>query len=78
MFRHILSKRLKVEGFINSDHNSQIGDFKKDMSDWLRTGRIKYREDVTEGLEKAPSELIGLLKGNNFGKKIIKVSGENN
>jgi NADPH-dependent curcumin reductase len=77
MFRHILSKRLKVEGFINSDHNSQIDDFKKDMSDWLRTGRIKYREDVTEGLENAPSELIGLLKGNNFGKKIIKVSGEN-
>lgn len=62
----------------STHHNSQIDDFKKDMSDWLRTGRIKYREDVTEGLEKAPSELIGLLKGNNFGKKIIKVSGENN
>jgi hypothetical protein len=44
-----------------------------DMSGWLREGRIKYREDITDGLENAPHELIGLLKGENFGKKIIRV-----
>ena len=40
----------------------------------LRDGRVKCREDITDGLENAPRELIGLLKGENFGKKIIRVS----
>jgi NADPH-dependent curcumin reductase CurA len=46
------------------------------MSEWLREGRVKYREDVTRGLENAPGELIGLLRGENFGKKIIQVSDD--
>jgi hypothetical protein len=41
---------------------------------WLAEGRIKYREDITDGLENTPRELIRLLKGENFGKKIIRVS----
>jgi hypothetical protein len=41
---------------------------------WLRGGLVKYREDVTDGLENAPRELTGLLKGENFGKKLIRVS----
>jgi NADPH-dependent curcumin reductase CurA len=77
LFRHILSKRLRVQGFIVFDYNSQLDDFKRDMSGWLRDGLIKYREDVTDGLETAPTELIGLLKGRNFGKKVIRVSNEN-
>jgi hypothetical protein len=44
------------------------------MKAWLAEGRIKYREDLTDGLENAPRELIRLLKGENFGKKIIRVS----
>ena len=48
--------------------------FLADMSAWLRAGRVKYREDITDGLENAPQELIGLLRGKNFGKKIIRVS----
>jgi NADPH-dependent curcumin reductase CurA len=43
------------------------------MRGWLEEGRVRYREDITEGLENAPGELIGLLKGENFGKKIIRV-----
>jgi len=46
------------------------------MSGWLREGRVKYREDITDGLENAPRELIGLLKGENFGKKLIRVHPE--
>ena len=49
-------------------------DFLKDVNGWLREGRVKYREDITDGLENAPRELIRLLKGENFGKKIIRVS----
>ncbi len=44
------------------------------MSAWLKDGRIKYREDVVEGLDKAPAALIGLLKGENFGKMLVRVA----
>jgi NADPH-dependent curcumin reductase CurA len=74
LMREVLVKRLTFRGFIVHDYSSQIGDFITDMSGWLREGRIKYREDITDGLENAPRELIGLLKGENFGKKIIRVS----
>ncbi len=70
----ILVKRLTFRGFIVGDFASQHRDFLNDVSGWLREGRIKYREDVTDGLENAPRELIGLLEGENFGKKIIRVS----
>jgi NADPH-dependent curcumin reductase CurA len=76
LLRDILVKRLTFRGFIVYDYNSQFGDFIRDMSGWLRSGRVKYREDVTDGLENAPRELIGLLKGENFGKKIIRVSAD--
>jgi NADPH-dependent curcumin reductase CurA len=72
--QNTLVKRLTFRGFIVSDFASQFADFVTDMTGWLREGRIKYREDITDGLEKAPRELIGLLKGENFGKKIIRVS----
>ena len=52
----------------------QYVNFLRDVGGWLRDGRIKYREDITDGLENAPRELIGLLRGENFGKKIIRVS----
>jgi NADPH-dependent curcumin reductase CurA len=70
----ILVKRLTFRGFIVWDFASQYPEFLCDMSGWLREGRIKYKEDITDGLENAPRELIGLLKGENFGKKIIRVS----
>jgi len=53
-----------------------ITKFLEDMSAWLKEGRVKYKEDVTDGLENAPQELIGLLCGKNFGKKIIRVSDD--
>jgi NADPH-dependent curcumin reductase CurA len=44
------------------------------MAGWLREGRIKYREDVVDGLEHAPQAFIGLLRGENFGKRLIRVA----
>ena len=72
----ILKKRLTFQGFIVVDYVSQYPDFVTDMSAWLQEGRIKYREDIVDGLENAPQELIRLLRGANFGKKIIRVSPE--
>ncbi|HWR51114.1 MAG TPA: NADP-dependent oxidoreductase [Bryobacteraceae bacterium] len=70
----ILVKRLTFRGFIVSDYAAQQPEFLRDVSGWLREGRIKYREDVVEGLKNAPEALIGLLRGRNFGKLLVKVS----
>lgn len=74
LMQQVLTKRLTMRGFIVFDFESQLPQFLTDMSHWLHEGQIKYREDVTIGLENAPRELIGLLRGENFGKKIIRVS----
>jgi NADPH-dependent curcumin reductase CurA len=72
----ILTKRLTLRGFLVGDFASQSPQFLTDMSGWLKKGQVKYKEDVTDGLENAPRELIGLLRGENFGKKIIRVSND--
>ncbi len=76
LIRAILVKRLTFRGFIVWDFAAQYPDFLRDMTGWLGEGRVKYKEDITDGLENAPRELIGLLKGENFGKKIVRVSAE--
>jgi NADPH-dependent curcumin reductase CurA len=73
LLRAILTRRLTFRGFIVWDFAAQFPQFLADMSAWLREGRVKYREDLTDGLENAPGELIGLLRGENFGKKVIRV-----
>lgn len=73
MMRAILTKRLTFRGFIVSDFAARHGDFLHDMSAWVREGRVKYKEFVTEGLENAPAAFIGLLKGANFGKQLVRV-----
>jgi NADPH-dependent curcumin reductase len=70
----VLRQRVKIQGFIIFDHFDRIGAFRKDMSGWLREGRIKYREEVIAGLENAPQGLIGLLEGKNFGKLVVRVT----
>lgn len=72
--RDILTKRLLLRGFIVGDFAARQADFLRDVSAWLREGRIKYREDVVDGLEKAPRALIGLLRGENFGKMLVRVA----
>ncbi len=73
LMQNILVKRLTFRGFIVFDFSAQYPQFLAEMSGWIREGRIKYKEDITDGLENAPAELIGLLRGKNFGKKIIRV-----
>ena len=74
LMRSVLSNRLTIQGFIVLDFDAQRGDFLRDVGDWLKAGKLKYREDVVHGLEKAPEALIGLLKGRNFGKLLVKVA----
>jgi hypothetical protein len=77
LMRQILVKRLSLRGFIISDgFHHRHADFLESMTRWLREGRIKYREDIVEGLENAPSAFLGLLAGHNFGKLVIRVSAD--
>jgi NADPH-dependent curcumin reductase CurA len=71
--RPLLFNRALVKGFIVSDHLARMGDFLKDCGGWVREGRLKYREDIVVGLEKAPEAFIGLLQGKNFGKLLVQV-----
>ncbi|MFN4160782.1 MAG: NADP-dependent oxidoreductase [Stenotrophomonas sp.] len=69
----VLRQRLTVRGFIQSDFNALFPQFLVDMGQWLQDGRVKYREDVVEGLANAPDAFFGLLKGRNFGKLVVKL-----
>jgi NADPH-dependent curcumin reductase CurA len=70
----VLQKRIHLQGFIILDHYGERFDaFRREMTEWLATGRVKAREDVVDGLENAPSALIGLLQGRNFGKLVVRV-----
>jgi NADPH-dependent curcumin reductase CurA len=73
----ILRKKIRMQGFIIFDDFSHLyPEFAKEMGDWVKNGKIKYREEIIDGLENAPQAFIGLLKGENFGKRVIRV-GQN-
>ena len=73
LMRAVLTKRLNIRGFIVSDFASLHGDFLRDMSQLVREGKVKYKESVTEGIDNAPAAFMGLLKGANFGKQLVRV-----
>ena len=71
----LLVKRIKMQGFIIfDDYGHRYPEFAQDMEQWLNGGKIQYREQIVDGLDKMPSAFIGLLKGENFGKLVIKVN----
>ncbi len=72
--RQILVKRLKVQGFIVSDHMDLYPEFIEQMSKWISAGKIKWHETIIEGIENAPTAFIGLFKGENIGKMLVKLS----
>jgi len=73
--REVLSKSLTLRGFINSEFVPEhYAEFLRTVSKGIADGRIRYREDITDGFENAPATLIGLLEGRNFGKALIRVA----
>ncbi|OKB66851.1 NADP-dependent oxidoreductase [Serratia marcescens] len=73
----ILRKRIRMQGFIIfDDYGSRFDEFLQQMSKWVEEGKIKFREDIVDGLEQAPQAFIGLLQGKNFGKLVIRVADE--
>jgi NADPH-dependent curcumin reductase CurA len=72
--RLFLVRRIKVEGFIVSDHRPLWPEALGELSGHVAEGRLRYRETIREGLEAAPQALIDLLQGGNFGKMLVKLT----
>jgi NADPH-dependent curcumin reductase CurA len=69
----LVVKRLRMEGFIVMDFADRDAEAERDLSQWARSGQLKVVEDILDGLENAPRGLIGLLAGENRGKRMIRV-----
>jgi NADPH-dependent curcumin reductase CurA len=72
----VVTKRLRIQGFIISDHYDRFPEFLEQAGAWVREGRLRYRETVVEGIENAPAAFVGLLRGENIGKMLVRVGPE--
>ena len=70
----VLIKRLTLRGFIVTDFQSLEGDFLREMGAWVGDGRLRYREDIVDGIEHVPASMIRLLAGENFGKLLVRAA----
>lgn len=72
--RHLLINRARLEGFLVLDHYDRVDEIIEDLSVWYSEGKLKVREDVSEGIDTAPAALVRLLAGENQGKQLVRVS----
>jgi len=72
--RHLLVKRARMEGFLYSDYTSRFPEARNQLVQWVRAGTIRYREDILEGIEQAPGSIAGLYRGENLGKRLIRIA----
>jgi NADPH-dependent curcumin reductase CurA len=72
----VVVKRLRMEGFIVMDFAKDDNKALRALQNWVATGAVKVPEDIVNGLENAPAALIGLLNGNNRGKRIVRVGDD--
>ena len=76
--RHTLpfiTQRLRMEGLVVYDYAVQFNDARAQMAEWVREGKLSYREEIIEGLEQAPAAFIGLFTGESFGRRLVRVGG---
>ncbi|CAB1058179.1 Putative oxidoreductase YncB [Olavius sp. associated proteobacterium Delta 1] len=74
--RHLLVKRARIQGFLVLDYAERYADALQELTPWVRQGLIRYREDILEGIEQAPGSIAGLCRGENFGKRLIRIASE--
>ena len=70
----VVTKRLMWKGFIVTDHYDRFPDFARDMSAWIAAGEIRHPETVHDGIESAPQAFMGLFRGDNLGKMLVRLS----
>ncbi len=74
--RHFLVKRARMQGFLILDYAPRYSEALRALSQWVRAGLIRYREDILEGIEQAPGSIAGLYRGENRGKRLIRIAAE--
>jgi NADPH-dependent curcumin reductase CurA len=72
----VIPLRLTIKGFIVTDHIDIMPDFMRDMAAWTKAGKMKWRETIVDGIERAPEAFLGLFKGENFGKMLVRLAQE--
>jgi len=72
----VVTKRLRLQGYIVLDHGDRLPAFLAEAPAWVADGRLRWRETVVEGIEHMPDAFVGMLRGDNIGKKLVKVGGE--
>ena len=72
----VVTKRLKIQGYIISDHFDRFPEFLERAQEWVRDGRLRYRETIVDGIENAPKAFVGLFRGDNIGKMLVRVGEE--
>src|SRR3546814_15889571 len=71
--RHLLVKRARMEGFVIFDHMDRYGAALEQLRTWIAEGRLKWEEDILEGIETCPDAIAGLYRGENKGKRLIRL-----
>ena len=74
--RHLLLKRARMQGFVILDYIDRQSEALSALSQWVRDGKIRYREDILDGIEQAPDSIAGLYRGENLGKRLIRIARE--
>ena len=69
----IIAARIRLQGFLVFDYTPRMDEFYRDMSGWLKSGAVKSRETVVDGLEQTPDAFLGLFKGENTGKMLVRL-----
>jgi NADPH-dependent curcumin reductase CurA len=73
---YIVTKRLRMQGYIIFDHLERFGDFAREVGPWVRDGKVQYRESIVDGIENLPTAFAGLFRGDNVGKMLVRVGPE--
>jgi hypothetical protein len=73
-FRSILVNRIRVQGFIVFDFQSDYREAMGELAGWLAAGQLRYRETIAQGLRAAPAAFVGMLRGDNLGKQLVKLA----
>jgi NADPH-dependent curcumin reductase CurA len=74
LMQQVLHRSLTIRGFIQREFADQRPAFYREMAGWIASGRVRYREDIVDGIENAPRAFLGLLEGKNFGKLVVRVA----
>ncbi|RUX78634.1 NADP-dependent oxidoreductase [Mesorhizobium sp. M7A.F.Ca.US.006.04.2.1] len=74
LMQQVLYRSLTIRGFIQREFVDQRPAFYREMAEWISSGRVRYREDIVDGIENAPQAFLGLLDGKNFGKLIVRIA----